>query len=80
MKRRHIGVLIAACLLGGACTTGASPAATSSGGRASSEPLALTVYGAASLKGALDAAKVAYEAVNRADETIMNKYLGSEDL
>src|SRR5258708_4524821 len=60
-------VAVAACSSGGSAppsATLASPAASSSGAAASAPPAALTIDGAASLKGVLDKAKTAYEAAN----------------
>jgi molybdate transport system substrate-binding protein len=50
-----------------ACSTGAASPAAGTGSptaAASAAPVELTIYGAASLKGALEQAKVAYEAAN----------------
>lgn len=69
-----LAVLIALVLVLAACSTGATsrsastspstPAAASATAAASAAPVELTIYGAASLKGALGQAKVAYEAAN----------------
>ena len=79
MKSRTVlallaAVLVAACSTGGGATPSPSvapppsQAATSPSAEASSapsvKPAALTIFGAASLKGALDDAKAAYEAAN----------------
>jgi molybdate transport system substrate-binding protein len=58
---------LAACSSAGAAppsATAAAPAATSSSGTISAQPAALTIYGAASLKGVLGKVKTAYEAAN----------------
>src|SRR6266516_943402 len=62
-----LGIMVGACASGGpgsarGITALASPAASSR--TASTPPAALTIYGAASLKWVLEAAKTAYEAAN----------------
>jgi molybdate transport system substrate-binding protein len=75
MKRRSIGPLAVLVLALAACSGGATPlpsaaapsSPAASTGTASGPPAAsasLMIYGAASLKGALDKAKTAYEAAN----------------
>jgi molybdate transport system substrate-binding protein len=63
--RRLVGLVAALGLVLSACSSGgASPSASSAAAAStpSPQPVALTIYGAASLKGALDKAKTAYEA------------------
>ena len=70
MRSRSIVFLTAVLFVIGACSSsGASTAPTSAPSVAPSEapsvtPVALTIYGAASLKGALDATKPVYEAAH----------------
>jgi molybdate transport system substrate-binding protein len=61
--------VLAACSNGGASPTAsdapsAAPTAATSAAAPSAAPAALTIYGAASLKGVLDKAKAAYETAN----------------
>ena len=59
--------VLAACSNGGASpttSTGASAAPTTAAAASSAPPAALTIYGAASLKGVLDKVKTAYETAN----------------
>ena len=67
-----VAVLLAACSAGGGATPSPSASALTSTeapstppGEPSVEPIELTVFGAASLKGALEAAKAAHEAHNQ---------------
>jgi molybdate transport system substrate-binding protein len=59
-------LVLAACSNGGASPTASTPASAAPTGAASpsAAPAALTIYGAASLKGALDTVKTAYKTAN----------------
>jgi molybdate transport system substrate-binding protein len=75
MKLRIPVIAVVGALVLGACSSAGaalpsatsvavSPAASRSGGPTSAEPAALTIYGAASLKGILDKVKTVYETAN----------------
>lgn len=75
MKLRLLGAMLAAIAVLGCSATGGAPAATSTSAvptspsetssvSGSGVPVDLTIYGAASLAGVLDAAKAAYETAN----------------
>jgi molybdate transport system substrate-binding protein len=73
MKPRLPAIAVLAALVLGACSSGGSAppsaaavsaAASSSSGPTSAQPAALTIYGAASLKGVLDKVKTVYETSN----------------
>jgi molybdate transport system substrate-binding protein len=73
MKPRLPAIAVLAALVLGACSSGGSAppsaaavsaAASRSSGLTSAQPAALTIYGAASLKGVLDKVKTVYETSN----------------
>src|SRR5207253_5098120 len=57
-----VGAVLAACAGSGPLPTGAPKSHAATPATAAGEPVELTVFGAASLKGVLDKAEVAYEA------------------
>jgi molybdate transport system substrate-binding protein len=63
-----LAIIVAACASGGSSSSGSptitAPTASTGSSAPSAPPAALTIYGAASLKGALDKAKTAYETAN----------------